>query len=351
MKLFSKPKVGTADAQLITRNLSVALKAGVPLAKALQTFSKDAPKKHKVLMLHLQSSVEKGHSLADAMESAPRRFPHIAINLVRVGEMSGSLAENLAAIANHLGKTQELKRKIRSAMMYPTFVLVAVVGLGLSIGTLVLPKLTPLFETLDVDLPWTTRALLAVAQFLEVHGIQMIALTLLLLLLAFLVTRLEAVKPYWHRTLLAIPYVGVVLKQATVAQIAFSLEILLRSGIPIRDAIPAAARSIENRSFRNALLATIPVIESGRSFADGIEGASDIFPMMSRALLSVGEETGTMTDTLAYLSEYFNTEVEYAVKNLTNALEPILLISVGLLVGGVVMAIITPIYDVTSSIR
>lgn len=351
MNLFGKPKIGTTDAQLILRNLSVTLRAGVPLAKALRTFEEDSPRKRKVQITHLRKRVEQGHSLADAMESAPEKFPDIAVNLVRTGELGGSLPESLDAVAHHLKKMLELKRKIRSAMMYPTFVLIAVLGLGISIGTLVLPKLIPLFESLDVELPWTTQALLIVAEFLDTYGIMLAGVVVVTLLAFFTLIRTERIKPYWHRTLLMIPFIGNVQKQAAAAQISASLGTLLQSGIPIRKAIPAAATATENRVFRQALIDTVPVIESGRTFGDGLKKYGTMFPMMNRALVEVGEETGTLTETLAYLSDYFDSEVDYAVKNLTNALEPILLILVGLLVGGVVMAIITPIYDVTSSIR
>jgi type IV pilus assembly protein PilC len=351
MKIFGTPKVGITEAQLLLRNLAVTLRAGVPLAKGLRTFEEDSPRNRKVLITHLRKRIEQGNTLADSMESAPKQFPPIAINLVRTGEMGGSLPESLEAVSTHLQKMLELKRKIRSAMMYPTFVLVAVLGLGISIGTLVLPKLIPLFETLDIELPWTTRLLLFVAHFLENYGIILGAVILVGMIGLYSITRMESFKPYWHRFMLYIPFIGNVQKQASAAQICASMGTLLGSGIPIRDAIPAAALSTENRVFRQALMDTAPVIESGRTFSEGLRQSGNIFPMMSKALVEVGEETGTLTETLSYLSDYFDAEVDYAVKNLTNALEPILLILVGLIVGGVVMAIITPIYDVTSSIR
>ncbi|MCA9371163.1 MAG: type II secretion system F family protein, partial [Candidatus Peregrinibacteria bacterium] len=212
MKLFSRPKLGATDTQLVLRNLSVSLSAGVPLARALRTFESDSPRSRKPLLTHLRRSIEQGKSLADAMESAPKRFPAIAINLVRTGETSGSLPKSLDAVAAHLKKMMELKRKIRSAMMYPTFVLIAVLGLGISIGTLVLPKLIPLFETLDVELPWTTRALLATAHFLDTYGLLFAGSIILLLIGVFLLTRTEWFKPHWQRFLLHIPYIGTVQK-------------------------------------------------------------------------------------------------------------------------------------------
>ncbi len=351
MNLFSKPRMGASAVQLLMRNLAVTLRSGVGLSTSLKAFEKDAPKKHKAVLTHLRSSVEHGNSLADAIESSPKAFPAVAINLVRTGEMSGTLPESLDAVSSHLKSMQELKRKIRSAMMYPTFVFVAVIGLGISVGTLVLPKLVPLFESLDVELPWTTELLLLVARMLDTYGFIIAAGTFLLIGGLFSITRMEWFKPYWHSFLLRIPYIGAVQKQAAGAQIFESIQTLLASGIPLTQALSSSAMSTENRVFRSALLDCIPFIEQGNSFSEGLRRAGNIFPMMSTTLVQVGEETGTLTQTLKYLSEYFHTEVDYAVKNLTTALEPLLLIFVGLIVGGVVMAIITPIYNVTSSIR
>lgn len=351
MKIRIFNKLGTNDALLFSRNLAMTLGAGIPLARALKLFEDDANRKRKPLLRHLRGSVEQGHTLAEAMETAPKQFPSIAVNLVKAGEMGGTLEASLDAIVKHLKRIKELKRKIRSAMMYPTFVLIATLGLGISVGTLVLPKLIPLFESLDITLPWTTRLLLWIANFLDLYGITLAVSFVSFLIAFYIVTRIEVVKPYWHRLLLMMPYIGQVQRQAAAAQITETLSTLLKSGVPISEAIPAASETTENRVFRAALNDCVPVIKGGRTFADGLGKSKNVFPSMTKTMVEIGEETGTLTETLAYLSEYFETEVDYAVKNLTNALEPILLIAVGLIVGGVVLSIITPIYEVTSSIR
>lgn len=336
---------------LLLRNLSMTLRSGVSIFRALSFFAEEATGSRKTLIEHLAKSIEAGHTLADAMVSAPRKFPEIAINLVRSGEASGNLPDSLATIAKHLQKKQNLIRKIRSAMMYPTFVLIAILGLGLSIGTLVLPELIPLFDSLDVTLPLSTRMLLVIAEFFSNYGVLIIIAVSLCLFCFYILTRLEAVKPYWHGFLLRIPYIGALQRRAAVAQVTETLATMLHSGISISDAIPAAAKSTENRVFRQAVVSTLSIVESGHTFAEGLRQAGSNIPGLTMTLVDVGEETGTLVESLEYLSEYYEAEVDYAVKELTTALEPLLLIFIGLIVGGTVLAIITPIYDVTGSIR
>lgn len=350
MKLpFSR--VGITESMLLARNLAITLKAGVSLGKALTMFEQETPKRKRALITHLRTQVEQGHSLASAMESSPRTFLPIVVHLVRTGEKSGTLEKSLHEVVSHLHRIQDLQRKVRSAMLYPVFVLVAVLGLGLSIGVFVLPKLIPLFDTLDVELPLLTRILLRVAIFFENYGVIFAVCVVLATIVLSLIVRLEAIKPLWHRAMLAIPYVSQVIKNATLAQLTRVLATLLKSGIPILEALPATAEAIENRVYRRALRNTLPVMQTGRRLAEGLRMSSFIFPGVAVTLIDIGEETGSLSQTLDELADYYEGEVDYALKNLTTALEPILLIGVGLIVGSIVLAIITPIYEVTGSIR
>lgn len=342
-------RIGTSEALLLLRNISMTLRAGVPLARSLQLFAKEGSASRRKLVSHLAKQVEDGHPLSEAMETAPREFPGIAIQLTKTGELGGTLVENLEEVVTHLHKMQDLKRKIRSAMMYPTFVLVAITGLGLTIGMLVLPELIPLFESLDVTLPLSTRVLLVVASFFEQHG-TVFTLSVLTILAAFLFAiRLETVKPYWHRVLLLIPFVGASVRESSLAQMCRTLATLLKSGIPIAEALPATAEATSNRVIRMAIQRSIPSVETGHRLADGLMRESAI-PQITATLIGIGEQTGTLTTTLDYLADYYEQEVDYSVKDFTTALEPALLIGIGVIVGTAVLAIITPIYDVTSSL-
>lgn len=346
MKFFTR-SIGTEEIILLLRNIGVMLKAGVPLARGLTILEGDVPKRRRAVITHLRESVEKGQELAQAMETAPRRFPPLAVNLVRAGELSGTLEESLRAVVKHLRTSQDLKRKIRGAMMYPLFVLIAIVGLGLSVGIFVLPKLIPMFESLHVHLPLSTRILLLLARLFKVHGIVAGIAAALLFGVLLIVNTAERTKPLVQRFLYALPYIRKIQINAAIAEFAATLATLIRSGIPLLVALEATGKAMQNRMFRRAILQLLPHIAAGETFANSIRTTSKLFPLMVVTLISVGEESGTLTQTMEYIGVTYEAEVDNAVKNFTTALEPILLIGIGLIVGFTVFAIITPIYDIT----
>lgn len=342
--------IGLPDVITLMRNLSMTLRAGVPLQQALILFEADARGGRRLVITHLRKSIEAGQPLSAAMASSSRPFPQIAVHLVQVGELSGTLEENLTALIGHLQRVLDLRRKIRSAMLYPMFVLVACLGLGLSVGTIVLPELLPVFSSLDVVLPISTRILIVLAQFFKVYGMLTAFLTALTVVVLFIMSRIEYCKPWFHRFLLWIPYIRTIQKQTAVAQFTSTLGILLKSGVAVREAIPAAAEAVENRLFRRAIVRSMSVVEGGHTLSDGLKTGTTLFPDMTLSLIAIGEETGTLDDTLEYLASYYQGEVDYAIKDLTTALEPVLLITIGIIVGFTVMAIISPLYDVTGSL-
>ncbi|MEI8230148.1 MAG: type II secretion system F family protein [Candidatus Peregrinibacteria bacterium] len=342
--------IGLPDVIVLMRNLSMTLRAGIPMLQALTLFEADARGSRKAVITHLRKSVEAGQPFSAAMASSAHPFPQIAIHLVQVGELSGTLQENLAALIGHLQRVLDLRRKIRSAMLYPMFVLVACLGLGLSVGTIVLPELLPVFSSLDVVLPLSTRILIVVAGFFKVYGMLTAFLAAFVVVLLFIASRLEFFKPWFHRFTLWIPYVRTVQKQTAVAQFTGTLGILLKSGVAVREAIPAAAEAVENRLFRRAIKRSMVIVEGGRTLSEGLRTSGSLFPDMTLSLIGIGEETGTLDDTLEYLATYYQGEVDYAIKDLTTALEPVLLITIGIFVGFTVMAIISPLYDVTGSL-
>lgn len=350
MNLFT-PAMGPEEIILLLRNLGVMLKAGVPLSRSLSIVEGDAPKRKRAVIAHLRQSVEAGRPLAQAMETSPRRFPPLAINLVRTGELSGTLEESLAAIVQRMRAAQDLKQKIRGALMYPAFVLIAIVGLGLSVGILVLPKLIPLFESLNMDLPWSTRAILWVARFFKAYGIWTGVGGAMFCGFLIVVSSAQSTKPLVHRFLLSLPLLRTIQINACVAEIAGTLSTLLQSGIALPAALEATAKAVRNRVFRAAILRMIPRVSAGQTLAASVRGEGRLFPTMAGTLIAVGEESGTLAQTMEYIATSYEAEVDHSVKNMTTALEPMLLIGIGLIVGFTVISIITPIYNVTSGVQ
>ncbi len=346
--MLPRRPINAKDLVAVLRSLSVTLHAGVPLVKSLGML--EAGQSKKGFIRHLRVSVEKGTTLADAMDTSPKTFPAIAVSLVRVGELSGTLQENIESIVRHVRKSTELKRKIKEAMTYPVIVLVAMFGVAMSVGMFVLPQLRPLFETLDVELPWTTRVLMQGSVFFENYGFVFIAGVVAGVFVISMILKMEIVKPVTHRIMLRFPLLRGIQRNNAVAQIAETLSTLLKSGIPLIDAIPVTAGVINNRIYRRGLIRLIPVIQEGNTLSIGLKRRSDLFPAMMMTLIEIGETTGTLADTLTFISEYYEEEVEYSIKKLTTAIGPVMLMIIGVLASVFIMSILTPLYNLTSNV-
>lgn len=337
------------DLITLLRSLSVTLRAGVPILQSLAML-KAADGERAGLITHLHASLEKGMTLAEAMETAPATFPPLAISLVQAGELSGTLQQNVESVVRHVRKTTELSRKIKEAMMYPCIVLGAMVGVGAAISLFVLPQLRPLFESLDVDLPPTTRAMMWTSTFLESHGLVVTVTAAAALVGLLLVMRLEAVKPFTHRLFLRLPLIGGIQRNNAVAQITETLATLLQSGIPILDAIPVTANVTSNRVFRRGLMGALPLMQEGNTLSQAVSARADLFSPMMATLIEVGETTGTLSETLGFIAAYYEEEVDYSIKALTTAIGPVMLIFIGVLATVFIMSVLTPLYSLTSNV-
>lgn len=347
MLLFNK-KVGTKELLVFLRNLSVTLKAGIPLVKSIRLMEPHTKKNN--FCRQLSANMEKGMTLADAMEFSSWAFPPLVISVVRAGELSGTLQENLHSLALQYQKMLEFSRKIKGAMMYPGFVVGALILMCLSMGLFVLPQLVPFFESLDVKLPITTQFIMWAAKFFEAHGVIFVPSFLLGCFLFYSVLRTKAVKPVRDRLLLRVPLIGPIQTHASLSQFSATMSLLLQSGIPILEAIPSSAQATNNDAYRSALNATVSRVRGGTTFAASLREFPNFFPDMYVELVDIGESAGSLSNTLSYVASFHQDEAEYAVKNFTTALEPMLLIVIGILVGVFIASILIPIYDVTANV-
>ncbi len=349
MNLF-KSTLSTKKVILLLRSIGVMLKAGVPLVRVLTIMENDTPKRKRAIITHLRKNVETGRPLAESMENSGAGFPPIAINLVRTGELSGTLEKSLTAIVKHLCAAQELKRKIRGAMMYPMFVLIAVAAMGLSVGIFVLPKLIPLFESLNVDLPFNTRVILWCARVFSAYGLWIGLSMVIGGGIAVTAFTAERTKPLVQAFISTIPLIKILQRNACIAEFSGTLATLLDSGIPLTDALDSTAKAMRNRILRKRIYQMIPHISAGETLGEVIGKSGKMFPHMVTTLVTVGEESGTFVKTMEYISDLYQSELDNSVKAITTAMEPILLIIIGSIVAFTVLGIITPIYNVTSAV-
>jgi type IV pilus assembly protein PilC len=359
-KLILKPEkilslfgyISNLEKVTFTKHLALMLKAGLTLNDSLKILRDQTTSfQMKRIVGFLIKRVEEGQPLSAGLARYPRMFTAFYVNIVQAGEKSGTLEENLEHLAVQMMKDYELRRRVKSAMAYPIVVLSATIILGVSLALLVFPKLARLFKTFKVELPLLTRMLLDVTDFLQHWAVYTgLAIVVLIFILRWILRR-KAIRPYFHKFILQIPIFGKVAQNLNLARFARILASLLKSGLPITQSLEITANTLNNFSFKISLKRVNQEIEKGESFSKSLSAYSTVFPPMVFQMIAVGEKTGRLEEVLFYLAEFFEDEVDTATKNLSTILEPVLLIAIGIVVGGVALAIITPLYQLTASLK
>lgn len=349
--------VSLLDKLLLVKHLGTMLKSGISLNEALAVIAEQATaKKFRRIITNVLEQVKAGQTLAGALAKHPRAFDPLFVNIIKVGEQSGTLEENLGYLTSELEDRLDLQQKIKAASFYPAIVLLATFGLGFVLAYFVLPKISRLFKTLNFPLPMSTKILLWLAEILDKYGVYIfLGIIFGLIFFRFLFTR-KFFKPLGHWLLLKLPIVGNIVINYNLALISRTLGVLLRSGLTIDQAISATAATSRNVIYQRRLQQSLLQIQKGKRFSDILAGFKEskrlpLFPLLTIKMISIGERSGRLSESLSYLAEYFEKEVDNLTKNLAIVLEPILLIFVGLIIGFVAVSVITPIYQVTGKFR
>lgn len=342
--------IDLTDRALFAKNMSVMIKSGIPIVEALDIAADSTQGKFKQVIMQIANSVASGKSLSDGLEEFPKVFSSLFINSVYAGETSGTLEENLEYVAEQLHKEKELTAKIKGALLYPIVVLVAAVMLGVGVVFFVLPKITPLFEGLGVDLPITTRILIWISHFVEQHSVSLLSGIVIFTGAFVWVTRQKFSHPVTHWVLLRMPVVKSLVCNSNIARFCRTLGTLIKSGLTVSEAVAITAETSSNYYYVEALNDISRRLVSGSTLSSNIIMHGDLFPKIVTRMIRVGEESGRLEETLLYLASFFEEEVDDGAKNLSTAIEPILLIGIGIGVGFLALSIITPIYSITGNI-
>ncbi|MDA1334733.1 MAG: type II secretion system F family protein [bacterium] len=343
--------VSLVQKAIFAKNLSVMLKAGLQITEALEITRESATGKLKKVLGHVLRAVESGNTLSDAFKEHPKAFSGLFVNAVYAGEKSGTLVENLENVATQLQKEKDLLSKVRSAMLYPIIVLIASFFLALGLSFVILPQITPLFEGLDVDLPFTTRAIISFSNFIQANGGKLILGIIGGLTLFLWTIRQKFSHPVTHWLLIHTPIVKTVVRSANVARFSGTLGMLIKSGVRVDEALEITHDAMGNYYYKRAIAHVSKGVARGGRLAENIDAYRDLFPLLVARMIKVGEESGQFEETFLYLAEFYEAEVDTATKALSTAIEPILLIGIGLIVGFLALSIITPIYEITGNIK
>jgi type IV pilus assembly protein PilC len=324
----------------------------MPVLEALRLIRRQiASKAFGVIIDNIVKDVNNGQFLAQSLQRYDYIFGGFFVNMVKVGESSGNLSQSLLYLAQELRKQREIASRIRTAMIYPAVIFFATLGITAFLTFFIFPKILPVFSTLQVELPLTTKLLIKVLAFLQEYGFVFAGSVVAFVVAVRLILSIPRVHFVFDRFLLSVPVIRTVTVNVTLTNFSRSLSVLLKSGMTIVDALGIAKGTFHNMVYQQLIGQMIESVKRGESMTRYLETQPRRFPAMLVGMIQVGETTGNLEENLAYLAEFYEGEVNESVGNLTTVIEPLLLLFMGFLVGFVALSIITPIYKITQGLQ
>jgi len=341
-----------SEKMLFAEHLSLMIKGGIPLVDALDTLKTEARNRiFKKALDEILKRILEGESLSKAMGRHPKIFDKFYQNIVRIGEESGTLEENLNYLSLKLRKDYEMEKKVKGALIYPVIILVMTLVIALTVAFFILPKITNLFQLLEIELPLATKILISLVSFFQKYWLSIFFGIILIILIFRALLRLKSVKFYLDKASFSLPLFGQIFKNLNLSFFSRTFYTLLKSGVPLIETLEICAETLPNQVYKQNLTRVRTEVERGEKVSQGLKIFPKTFPSVFSEMVLVGEKAGTLEESLLYLAEYHEKELDSTLKNLSGVIEPVLLILVGILVAFVAIAIIIPIYRFTGQLR
>jgi len=340
-------RVGTVDKMLFTRHLGVMLKAGLPFSRALTVLAEQTGNAYfKEILMGVEKDVQKGNSLANSLAKYPKVFDGLFVNMIRVGETSGNLEEVLDILALQLKKSHELSSKVKGAMMYPAVIVFAMVAIGVLMMIYVVPTLLGIFEEMETELPATTKVIIFISDTLQNYGIFVfLGFVVLLSLFSWTVKTAKGKKAFDY-FLLHIPVIGKIISKINMARFSRTLSSMISSGVSIVSALEIISGTLGNTYYKNSAKRACDDMQKGVALSEVIGRYEKLYQPMMVHMIEVGEETGTLEDTLKQVAEFYEEEIDQITSNMSSIIEPILMLVIGGAVGFFAVSMIQPMYSI-----
>lgn len=326
------------------RELSTLLAAGIPLLDAVDSLVLQQQGAFKTALVVLRDRIAAGTSLADAMREQPDVFDPLSIQMVEVGENSGTLDGVLDQLANFSERYLQLKDRVTNALFYPIVVFSLSCGVALFLMTIVVPMLLDNLLDAGKAIPWPTRVLKTMSDFVRGHGLELGAAGVLTVLAAMFAVRTEVGRRWWHRLVLRLPVLGAMTRKQEIARMALIVATLLKSGLVLLQALEIAGRAVRNVILRDGLLSVQSSIQSGREIGEAFESTGQ-FPATVVQIFAVGQQSGKLEEMLERLAENYDRQVTTLSLRLATLLEPVLIVFLAVFVGFILFATVLPILE------
>jgi type IV pilus assembly protein PilC len=347
---FLQPKVKEKDIIIFARQFSTMIDAGLPIIQCLDILqSQQENATFKKMIKEIKDSVEGGNTLADSLKRYPKHFDNLFVNMISAGEAGGILDVILKRLAGYLEKAARLKRKVKGAMVYPAITIFVAVVVVAVILVFVIPVFQKMFNDAGTSLPAPTLVVIAISDFVK-SKIHWILIALVLFAIAFVkYYKTEKGRLTIDALALKTPVFGILIRKVAVAKFTRTMGTMLASGVAILEALDIVARTAGNKVVENAIYNVRSGIAEGRTMADPLQ-ASGVFPAMVCQMIAVGESTGALDAMLEKIADFYDEEVDQAVENLTAMIEPMMIVFLGVVVGGLVVSMYLPIFNLAGAI-
>lgn len=347
---FGSKKVAKVDISRFTRQFSTMIGAGLPMVQCLEILGSQAERPEmRRIVNEVRESVSSGTTLSEALSKHRKVFDELYTNMVEAGEIGGALDTILVRLAVYREKADALVRKVKGAMVYPSVVVVVAVGVTAAMLTFIVPVFAKMFEGLGAELPAPTQIVLNISNFLQNN-----MLVILFLLVAAAVgfrfwVKTEGGKLQFDTFMLKTPLFGTLIRKSAVARFTRTLGTLLQSGVSILDALDITAKTAGNKVIQNAIRKSVLSIAEGDTITAPLK-ESGVFPPMVTQMIHVGEKTGGLDDMLGKIADFYDEEVDAAVSALTSIIEPVIIVFMGAIIGGILIAMYMPMFDIIGKI-
>jgi type IV pilus assembly protein PilC len=346
-----QPRIKLGDVLLFSSQLSAMVEAGLPLLRCLQSYSKEVENRHfKGIIETVSGEVEEGSTLHDALAKHPRAFSSLFVNMVRAGEISGRLDQTLNQLTSYLERMADLRRKLVSAITYPSFLIVFTIAAVFFLVVQVVPVFQRIYGGLGARLPTPTRILLSVSATTREHALIFFLAAVAVAIAVVLILRSTRGRYVFDQYKLKMPLFGSLLRKYALVKFTRTLGVLINSGVPILASLDLVAETAENLFLARAIQASSASIEQGSSFAEAMSERREVFPEMVIQMASTGEESGALDRMLAKVSNFYEQQIESTIAALTSLLEPILIVLIGGVIGSILLSIFLPIFKLGRAI-
>lgn len=344
-------RIKLEDRIFFTQNLYIMIRTGFSLAQALKTLSvQTSNKRFKQIIDTMRENIEKGMTLSKSLQQFPKVFNELFVNMVAAGEVSGKLEDVLQQLTIQMKKDHSLIAKVKGALTYPLIIVIAMLGLGTGMIVYVIPQITGIFESANVELPLPTRFVIGLSDIISGYGIYIF---IVLVLLGYGYSRFLKTnrgKLIVHKIMLKTPILGSIIKKINIARFTRSLSSLLKTDIPIVQTFKIIERTLGNVYYRQAMHETSEKVKQGVTIVNILEQYPELFPPILTQMVSVGEESGTLELIAEEVAIFYEDEVDQTMTTLPTILEPVIMLVIGAAAGLLVAAIILPIYSLSDAI-